>query len=149
MRGSLARADKEALTMNKHVLRFLLPALLIASIAANPLRAVAAEPLGSGEGLLEACEELGRSLKPKGGDQVFFTGINASICWGFMGAMQRVANYGDPVTQKGQFGACLPPESSLTQLIRVFTAFAKAHPQRLHEQPDRVVIEAFQSAFPC
>jgi Rap1a immunity proteins len=121
----------------------------LVTIGAVPHHAIAAEPLVSGEGMLAACEELERTIRPTGGDWVNFTSRDAGECWAFVGAMQQVSRFTDPTNRSALSGTCLPPDSTLTQLIRVFTSFARAHPEVLHERPAQVVLWAFQSAFPC
>ena len=115
----------------------------------TPYRVAAYDFLGSAEGLLDACNEFERTLQPMEGNALSVSGAGASVCWGFMGAMQEVGVFADPVTKQPLLRACLPPESGLVQLIRVFTAFARSHPELLHRKPAEVVSLAFQSAFPC
>jgi hypothetical protein len=45
--------------------------------------------------------------------------------------------------------ACLPEQSTRTQLIQVFIKFAEANPARLHEEGAPMAFESIQLAFPC
>jgi hypothetical protein len=125
-------------------------AVLLAA-GAVPHRAAAEDlpPLVfSGEGMLEACEELERNGKTTGPDSLRMSGQDAPACWGFMGAMMQVSRYGDD-NKHPILKACLPPNGSLLQFVRVFTTFVRAHPELLHERPVDLAVLAFQAAFPC
>jgi Rap1a immunity proteins len=143
--------------MNTIITRTVGAALLGVGLAANmPHRAAAAGPLASADNMLLACEQFERiaHIDNDGGVSVLLeaslksvTGTDSLICWGFLGAMHQVSywkNHDTPL-----LGVCLPKESTLIQLARVFTAFARSHPEQLHEQAAAVVLRAFQSAFPC
>jgi hypothetical protein len=124
-------------------------AILYLAITACITGAVADDPLRSAEGLLEACGEVVRSLRDAGDSVTFTTTFSTGECWAYVGALQRAANYGDPVTHQSLLGTCLPPDSTLAQLVRVFVTYARAHPEQLHKAPSDVVLHSFQSAFPC
>ena len=108
---------------------------------------LAADTLGSGEGLLNACESFEKNAYVSG-NYVRNMDPDGNVCFGFIGAMQQISGYINQ-NRTRQFYACLPPNSTTTQLIRVFIDFAQHNPQILHERASNVVILSFQSAFPC
>jgi len=119
------------------------------TIGSLPRPAAALDVLANGEGLLEACNELERGIRPSGGDSFSYSGgREVDQCVGFIGAMQQVSVIGTAPAPP-LLGACLPPASDPLQLIRVFTTYARAHPGYLHEKPAFVVMWAFQATFPC
>jgi hypothetical protein len=70
-------------------------------------------------------------------------------CWGYMGAVQDFYIIVDDQTRTPLLSACPGPKTKLTQLIRVFTNYARAHPQELHEKASILVYRAMLEAFPC
>ena len=113
--------------------------------------APAAAAIESANDLLSACEDFERNAKVQGG-QISITnsvsGFHASECLGYMGAFQHISVFdgsdGTPILK-----ACLPSTTTRTQLIRVFTNYARSHPERLHIQAGVIATKALQSAFPC
>jgi hypothetical protein len=101
------------------------------AIGSLPRPTAASEVLTSGEGLLEACNELEQGIRPAGVGLVSIVGRGAEMCWTFIGAMQQVSVFTD-ASDRPYLEACPPPASSLSQLVRVFTTFATAHPEYLH-----------------
>jgi hypothetical protein len=128
-------------------------ALLISlffGVGVIPHRAVADDALVSGEGLLEACQELVGTMQAAGPDAVRLHGDQAHICWGFIGAMQSVSTLtATASSSRPMLGACLPPDGTTAQLVRVFVNFANSHPELLHEKPGLVALWAFRASFPC
>ena len=55
----------------------------------------------------------------------------------------------DSETLKPLLGSCPGPKTKLTQIIRVFTNYARTHPQELHEKASLLVLRAMLNAFPC
>lgn len=41
------------------------------------------------------------------------------------------------------------PQTNLTQLIRIFTNYARSHPEKLHFSRAELAFHALYSAFPC
>ena len=68
-------------------------------------------------------------------------------CWGYMGAVQDFSVMVDYETGKTLFRSCPGPDTTLTQLIRVFTNYARTHPQELHEKASLLVYRAMLGAF--
>jgi hypothetical protein len=103
----------------------------------------------SGNGLLQACEALEREARISGNNVQLPARTDVHKCWGYMGAVQDFSIMVDYETEKTLFRSCPGPDTKLTQLIRVFTNYARAHPQELHEKASRLVYRAMLSAFPC
>jgi Rap1a immunity proteins len=64
-----------------------------------------------------------------------------------MGAVQDFSGAVDYETGKRLLGSCPGPKTNLTQLIRVFTNYARTHPQELHEKASLLVYRAMLEAF--
>jgi hypothetical protein len=75
----------------------------------------------TGNGLLQACETLERDIRISGNKIQLPARADVHKCWGYMGA----------------------------QLIRVFTNYARTHPQELHQTAPMLVLTAMIQAFPC
>ena len=99
--------------------------------------------------LLSACEDFERNVKDKGGGQLSLP-LKGDVytCFGFMNAIQDLSVLLNSDTTR-LLGSCPPPSSRVSQLIRVFTNYARTHPERLHEKAGDVAILALQNAFPC
>jgi hypothetical protein len=95
--------------------------------------------------LLEACETLERTMTISGDNVSFAPNYE---CWYFMSAVQQYATFVDPAGQV-LLGACTGKTTKLTQLIPVFTKYARSYPQLLNEKAAVVAFQAMQSAFPC
>jgi len=102
----------------------------------------------TGNGLLQACEALEREARISGGNIQLPARTDVHKCWGYMAAMQDLSVAVDE-TGKPLLGSCPSPKTTLTQLIRVFTNYARAHPQELHLKASQLVYRAMLSAFPC
>ena len=103
----------------------------------------------TGSTLLQACEALEREARILDGDRVWLPDrTDVYTCWGYMGAVQDFSNVTIDQAKKPLLNSC-PPSMQLTQLIRVFTNYARTHPQDLHEKASLLVYRAMLSAFPC
>ena len=102
----------------------------------------------TGSTLLQACEALEREVRILPGNIVQYpVSSDGNKCWGYMGAVQDFAVLvlgGKPLLR-----SCLGPDTTLTQLVRVFTNYARTHPQQLHEKASQLVYRAMLEAFPC
>ena len=74
---------------------------------------------------------------------------DSAICYGFIGAFQQLSRFVDPQTNTPVLLICASPDSTLYQLILVFTKFARDHPELLNLKPADVVGRALAAAFPC
>jgi hypothetical protein len=102
----------------------------------------------SGSGLLQACEALEREIRISGNNIQLPARPDVYKCWGYMAAVQDLSVAVDE-TGKPLLGSCSGPNTKLTQLIRVFTNYARTHPQELHEKAALLAGRAMISAFPC
>jgi hypothetical protein len=107
-----------------------------------------AHAIQSGNDLLQTCEEFERSARSTPDGRITMATGNPYICWGYMNAVQHLISIvGDD--GKPLFGVCAPEASTLTQLIRVFNAYARAHPADLHLQAGAFATTALRAAYPC
>ena len=103
----------------------------------------------TGNGLLQACEALEREALIEGDSIQLPAKTDVHECWGYMGAAQDFSAMVNNQTGKRLLNSCPGPKTTLTQLVRVFTNYAKAHPQELHEKASLLVYRAMLNAFPC
>lgn len=97
--------------------------------------------------LHNGCERLDRSLKLSGDNVEFTQDFETIYCWGFMSAMQQAS--GMFVEGKSILMSCVPPQATLTQLIKVYVAWGNRNPAKLHQPAAASVTHAFMDAFPC
>jgi hypothetical protein len=103
----------------------------------------------NGDELLQACESLERGARISGDQVQLPPRPDVHICWGYMSAVQDFSILRDPETKKTLFRSCPGPNTTLIQFIRIFTNYARTHPQQLHDKASLLVYQAMQSAFPC
>jgi len=66
------------------------------------------------------------------------------------GAMEVSRHF---VRENGQnthiYHACVPPDTTRSQLVKIFAHYAEQHPDELNHEAFPVVIESLQHAYPC
>jgi hypothetical protein len=102
----------------------------------------------TGNTLLQACEALEREARIEEGQVRLPNKPDVHKCWGYMGAVQDFSGLVDDTGQR-LLNSCPDPKTKLTQHIRVFTNYARTHPQELHERAPVLIMRAMQLAFPC
>lgn len=98
--------------------------------------------------LLHACELFERGMHREGSTIFVPPGISPQLCWGFMTAVMQYATLADH-DGKTLLGACPPPDTTTSQIVRVFVSYAQAHPQKLSLRAAAVAYNAMKEAFPC
>ena len=69
-------------------------------------------------------------------------------CWGFMSAVQQYAALADQ-DGKTLLDACPSADSTTLQIVRTFTSYARAHPEKLSLEAAAVAYNAMRDRFPC
>lgn len=69
-------------------------------------------------------------------------------CWGFMSAVLEYAALADR-DGKPMLGACTGPDTTTTQVIRLFVNYANGHTEKLQLSAAAVAYNAMAEAFPC
>jgi len=100
----------------------------------------------TGDQLLRSCEISLRTLQTSGENVTFAP--EGKTCWVYMTAVQDLLVLSRTDSERW-LRACPDPESTLGQLVRVFTLYALKKPARLHERASGLVMEAMWEAFPC
>jgi Ssp1 endopeptidase immunity protein Rap1a len=104
----------------------------------------------TGNTLLQACETLEREARLEGDKIQLPNKTDVYKCWGYMGAVQDFSViWVDEQPPKPMLGSCPGPKTKLMQFIRVFTNYARAHPQELHEPAPVLILRVMPQAFPC
>jgi hypothetical protein len=99
------------------------------------------------------CEDYERGARQNVGS-VSLPNINAGVCHGYFQAVGHLASFYrmEPGGQsvKALRLMCLPSKGlSVAQLIRMFMAYARAHPEEHHQSAVFGVVNAINPAFPC
>jgi hypothetical protein len=102
----------------------------------------------AGQQLLQTCEFLLRESKIAPDGRVSVS-KDAAPCWFYISAIQDFAVITDASSKRPRVGFCLPPESTLMQLIRIFVDYAQRNPAQLHESGAWLSAAALAQAFPC
>lgn len=98
--------------------------------------------------LLHVCELLQSGMHVHG-TQVFIpAGSDVAQCWGFISAVQQYSILADH-DGKTLLGACPKPDTSTTQVLRIFIDYARSHPEKLGLPAAAVAFNAMADAFPC
>ena len=102
----------------------------------------------TGKELLHACELLRRGMHVEGNTVYLPPGSNVVQCWGFI---EAVAQYTALTDQDGKprLNACPGPDTTVTEVLRVFVEYGEAHPEKLDMRAAGVAYEAMTEAFPC
>lgn len=132
--------------MNLHKMR---PLAIIAATIAISLAEISGAKAMTALDLLNACQVLDRGVEVAGPEVRLPNDARAYMCWGYMQAAQNFAVLLLEGTSRPLLGACVTPEATLLQLIRVFTHYARSHRAKLKLQAGEVVMGAFQDSFPC
>lgn len=121
--------------------------LAVATSFAVVLASPAAKANRTAGQLHNGCERLDRSVKLTGDSVEFERDFETIYCWGFVSAMQQAS--GMFVEGKSILMSCVPPQATLTQLIKVYVAWGNRNPAKLHQPAAASVTQAFMEAFPC
>ncbi len=101
--------------------------------------------------IAEDCESVLSSAKATSNpasvelDNSFATGT----CWGAFLAIQQFASVKMSGTKHTMFRVCVPEDTQLVQLIRIFDAYLKKHPERQEEPFTIVAMGSFYDVFRC
>jgi Rap1a immunity proteins len=79
----------------------------------------------------------------------FDTSIESTRRWAFMNDAQQFMEMGSEGQTKTLLETCLPPDSPLTQFIRVFVSYGEQHPEELNLPAGVLVLHAVKKPFPC
>jgi hypothetical protein len=120
-----------------------LSALLAALLSAQEARAIE-----SPRQLAAYCETLDASTRKKDRRVQIPNTKETLLCWGYMQAMQDLANLADE-SGKRFIGSCPPEQDTLLELIHAFRAYAASHPSELRGNTAVAVIRALQQSYPC
>jgi hypothetical protein len=99
--------------------------------------------------MLSNCRWI-ESLKVEDGDYLLPRTPEAQQCWGAFNVIQTVFSLVDPDDRDHMFHICLPVGGSnaTIQLIGIFVAYAKKHPEEWNEYAFLVAQKAATEAFP-
>ena len=109
-----------------------------------------AAPYSTGE-MISECKAVLATAKATGDpdsvelENTFSTGA----CWGAFLSIQQFVTLKAEGAESPVFHACVPEETTLVQLIQVFDAYARRHPERDGEPFTVAALAALREAFPC
>lgn len=112
-------------------------------------RAVA-EPL-SAEEMLTDCQALLSTAKTTTDPEAVELGntFATGACWGAFLSIQQLVTVKIAGAKNPAFRVCVPEDTALVQLIQLFDAYARRHPERRREPFTIVAIAALHEAFRC
>jgi Rap1a immunity proteins len=102
----------------------------------------------SAQKMLQACEIVQRGSRVETDTIYLPPGNDVNQCWGFMNAVLQYATLADK-DGKTFLSACPGPDTTITQVIRVFVDYARSHPEKLELKAAAVAYNAMADAFPC
>lgn len=114
-------------------------------------------PAQTTERMLSACKSVVEAkLDDHGVAEIETLDYDAGLCWGTFsivtsfGQTVPVQQKDEPVANTGFIpGLCIPQRATTTQVVAVFTSYAKAHPETYHQDATVVILKALWQAFPC
>jgi hypothetical protein len=95
--------------------------------------------------MLASCEVLLREMPVPGEDIALPK--DGLPCWYYMSAIQDSGLLSN-ITRKPFLSTCVPPNSTVAQLIRIFVSYAQSHPAGLSSPAVDLVFEALREAYP-
>jgi hypothetical protein len=100
--------------------------------------------------MANACQTLIQGIKPDAENKTMIempSDNKANQCWGYFTAVQQ---YGMLVGNNNlRITATCPNNTTLTQIIQAFLAYAKANPKQLGEPAAVVSYNMMHQTFPC
>jgi len=127
----------------------MLPAPLVREAPAQPHPA-AAEPYPAEE-MLSDCRTLlaTASAAADAGEIELDNTFPTGTCWGAFLSIQQLATIKIAGAKQPVFQVCVPEDTTLIQIIQLFDAYARRHPERLSEPFTIVALAALHEAFSC
>jgi hypothetical protein len=123
--------------------------LLGCSVAVVPMARAAS--MESAEEMASNCKGVAEARSS--GDSIEIpTTFAAGVCWGaFSGIQQAILIVPNSATKYEDriLNVCAPMDSTRTELIQIFMAYTKQHPEQLHKDYFFVVMSALRAAYPC
>jgi len=103
----------------------------------------------SGYEMLQACESAEHVMRKVGDNVLLLNTPDVNKCWGFMEAVEQYSTLADQ-TGRTFLNSC-PPLTGIntTQVLRIFTTYARKHPEELSVIAAAVAYNAMADAFPC
>jgi hypothetical protein len=104
----------------------------------------------SAEEMVSNCKELAEAKVV--GDQIAIPhDFDSGKCWGAFGTLQTAISVVPKSFPKDGpvLEVCAPEDSTHSQLIKIFMAYAMKHPEELHKDYFFVALAALREVFPC
>jgi hypothetical protein len=124
--------------------------IAVAAMQLLPVQEAAAEPYSAAD-MLSECQALVSSAKATSDpdaielDNSFSTGS----CWGAFLSIQQLVTIKQAGARNPMFRVCVPEDTTLVQIIKIFESFARRHPERDSEPFTIVAIAGLHEAFRC
>ena len=101
----------------------------------------------SGNELLTSCEALLSGARHEEGGTITISPAGGE-CWTYLKAVQDLVVMTNANGER-YLQVCAPPKSTLLQIVRIVTDYARSHPSELHQRAGQVAILALSNAFGC
>jgi hypothetical protein len=130
--------------------RFAVFLLACASFQLLAVAGAAADPYSTGDMLSECHTLLATAKKAADPDSVELENtFSTGACWGAFLSIQQFVSMNSPGASGPMFHSCVPEDTTLVQLIKVFDIYARKHPERESEPFTVVALSALHEAFQC
>lgn len=116
--------------------------ICLATILTSSLYAETAEEMVS------ACKLISEASVSSGQVELP-TDFRSGLCWGAFASIQEIVTWIPAKDSKPLLGVCAPSTSTRTQLIQIFLAYSKLHPEKVNQDFTIVALDALANAFPC
>jgi hypothetical protein len=109
-----------------------------------------AQPIPASQ-LLSQCERLMVVGKFKTDGTISLPGNEtaAAGCLGYLSAIHDLVNVVETGTGKPLLGVCMPKGVQVDQVAQIFINYARARPERWHEDIRALLLPALHASFPC
>lgn len=107
--------------------------------------------------MMGLCKPLVDAVPLPNGKVEVITTFESGICWGAFITLQGLS--ADRLHQNGinerlnqnesVLGACPPAESTLIQMVRIFDAYARQHPEVQHQRFELTALASLRAVYPC
>jgi Rap1a immunity proteins len=104
----------------------------------------------TGQDLVNGCQTLIQGIKPDSTNRQMIelpSDAGANQCWGYFLAVQQYATLVD--ANQTRITATCPNNTTLTQIIQAFLAYASANPKALSENAGVASYNMMHQVYPC
>jgi hypothetical protein len=107
--------------------------------------------------MMEWCKPVVNATPLPDGKARVESTFESGICWGAFIALQSLSAdhlYKNGINERlnqneSMLGVCPPTDSTMIQMVRIFDAYARQHPEIQHERFEFTALAALRQVYPC